>query len=278
MNPAENFAQKRREAESLIRLHAPASSHAELIALLRPAIALSATLADDAQIPLGASKFGGAPDVPDGFEWPMWNGKSHTFLAQINLAEVAFLDIEKQLPPEGVLLFFVMLDEENSLWEEPEQRDGWRVIWTKEPLCRLEPLADSHWIVALNTHRVSFDADWTIAQDELNSLDLDWDEKQWSHFGWDVLQKPPHRMLACPYAPQLSPFVVAANGIQGQNGFALYDESVATDEWVLLLQLDTGAGDFFEDIHDVGWLYFMIRRDDLAKGDFSQFWLNEQCT
>ncbi len=85
-------------------------------------------------------------------------------------------------------------------------------------------------------------------------------------------------MLTCPYGPQLSPFVVASNAARGNSGFALYDESVATDDWILLLQLDTGAGDFFADIHDVGWLYFMIRRNDLANGDFSKVWFNEQCT
>lgn len=278
MMPTQIYAQKRSESEDLIRQHSPESSHAELIALLRLAIALNATLSDDAQIPLGASKFGGAPDVPADFVWPTWKGKSLTFLAQINLAEVASLDIEKQLPCAGVLLFFVMLDEESSLWElwdGPEQRDGWRVVWAREPLQRIAPPDDSHWIAALNTHRVSCDASWVVPQD---SVDFDWTETEWSHFTWDVLEVPAHRMLTCPYAPQLSPLAYAANGAAGKSGYDLYDESVATDDWILLLQLDTGAGDFFDDIHDVGWLYFMMRREDLAKGDFSNVWLNEQCT
>jgi len=75
MTPAQSFAQKRAEAETLIRQHAPARLQEQLISLLRPAIALSATRTDDALIPLGASKFGGAPDVPPDFEWPMWNEK-----------------------------------------------------------------------------------------------------------------------------------------------------------------------------------------------------------
>ena len=273
---AENYAQKRSEIEALIHQHAPASSHTELIALLHPAIALNATLADDAQIPLGASKFGGAPDVPTDFVWPTWKGKSLTFLAQINLAEVASLEIEKQLPSVGVLLFFVMLDEESSLWEEPEQRDCWRVIWAREPLRRTVPPADSHWIVALNTHRVSFEAEWAF--DNTDSGDLGMDENMWFDFQSQMLERAPHRMLTCPYAPQLSPLAYAANCALGKSGYDLYDESVATDDWILLLQLDTGAGDFFDNIHDVGWLYFMIRRDELKNRDFSQVWLNEQCT
>lgn len=274
MTPDENFAQKRRDAESLIRQHAPTSSHAELIALLQPAIVLNATLATDAKIPLGASKFGGAPDVPDGFEWPMWNGKSHTFLAQINLAEVAPLDREKQLPPEGVLLFFVMLDEEGSLWEELEQRDGWRVVWAREPSRRQTPPADAHWVVAQNTQRVSFGAGWAL---DNMLVDQPWSESQWSDFYWGVLQQYPHRMLACPYAPQASPLSDAAYSSDRKNE-VVFDAKAEDANWQLLLQLDTGAGDFFKDIHDVGWLYFMIRHDDLANGDFSKVWLSEQCT
>ena len=281
MTPAQIYARKRRDAEILIRRSAPASSHAELIALLRPAIALNATRADDAQISTGASKFGGAPDVPAEFEWPMWQGKSLTFLAQINLAEVAALDINSQLPPSGVLLFWKALDEENPIWGEPQQRDGWRVIWANQQLFRRTPPADSRWIVEQNIHSVRLEASWIVDQDKMNWLDLDWDnwdEKHWSHFGWDVLEKPPHRLLSCAYAPQLSPLTIAANGIQGKSGFDLYDESVPTGDWRLLLQLDTGASEFFKDIHDVGWIYFMIRREDLANTDFSRVWFNQQGT
>jgi hypothetical protein len=50
------------------------------------------------------------------------------------------------------------------------------------------------------------------------------------------------------------------------------------EEWVLLLQLDSddeGPGWMWGDL---GRLYWWIRRQDLAKGDFSQMWLVLQCT
>ena len=143
----------------------------------------------------------------------------------------------------------------------------------------MEPPADSHWVVAQTTQSVEFETVWTVSQEELNSLDLnweDWGEAHWSDFGWEVLENPPHRILAPPHASQLLPFVVAVNATQGKTGLALYDESIATDDWILLLQLDTGEGNFFDDIYDVGWLYFMIRRDDLRNGDFSKVWFNGQ--
>ncbi len=124
MTPAETYAQKCLEAVELIRQHAPPRLQDALIALLRPAIALSATRADDAQIPLGASKFGGAPDVPPGFEWPMWNDKPLGFLAQINLEEVAPFDVEELLPKSGLLSFFFSWEDWSGTGE-----DLCRILW-----------------------------------------------------------------------------------------------------------------------------------------------------
>ena len=84
MTSSELYAQKRIEAESLIRAHAPERLQDALIDFLRPAIALTATRFVDEAIPVGASKFGGAPDVPAGFVWPTWNEKPLGFLAHMN--------------------------------------------------------------------------------------------------------------------------------------------------------------------------------------------------
>jgi len=127
MTPAEEFAAKRLEAEALIRQHAPERLQAQLVELLRPAIALTATRADDAQIPVGASKFGGAPDVPADFEWPMWNDKPLGFLAQINLEEVAPFDVEGLLPKSGLLSFFFNWIDWGGTGE-----DLGRVVWINE--------------------------------------------------------------------------------------------------------------------------------------------------
>ena len=71
MTPTEEFAQKRAEAVALIEKHASPRLQAQLIEALRPAIALKPSRCNDDEISVGASKFGGAPDVPEGFEWPM---------------------------------------------------------------------------------------------------------------------------------------------------------------------------------------------------------------
>ncbi|MBR2251653.1 MAG: DUF1963 domain-containing protein [Neisseriaceae bacterium] len=77
-------------------------------------------------LPIGASKIGGCPDVPADFVWPYVaceslygdDDKPHplTFMAQFNLAELADCDTENRLPKAGLLSFFY--DEESGDWGE----------------------------------------------------------------------------------------------------------------------------------------------------------------
>jgi len=277
MISSEAYAQARLEFEALIRKHAPERFHSQLIDSLLPTIGLSTAPCDDTQIPIGASKFGGGADVPIGFEWPVWKEKSLGFVGQINLEEIAPFDIEQTLPQSGILAFFVLFDEWNRIVGIPEQREGWRVFfYENHPLQRVEPPADSHWIVPLYTQRIKSCASWTI-----EDLDLDWSEEEWFNFEWEVLSQIKHQMGGHPLAPQLSPFIIAENGSRGVNDFDLYQENkedIESSEWKLLLQVDTDAEGFFEDIYGMGWFYFMIKGQDLKNLDFSKVWFNEQGT
>jgi uncharacterized protein YwqG len=82
--------------------------HADVIAqLAAPSLRITTSAASLESLPKGASRFGGAPDVPRGFAWPTRDGRSLTFLAQIDLAEVQ----APELPPSGWLLFFYDLED-----------------------------------------------------------------------------------------------------------------------------------------------------------------------
>lgn len=81
----------------------------EVEALIRPAIVATAN-ADDA-VPVGASRFGGEPDLPAGAAWPLAWGLPMEFVAQVKLADLAVHDVERVLPETGSLLFFY-----NSHW------------------------------------------------------------------------------------------------------------------------------------------------------------------
>jgi len=270
MTPTESFAQKRAEAEALIRQHAPARLQEQLIALLRPAIALSATRADDALIPLGASKFGGAPDVPTGFEWPMWNEKPLGFLAQINLEEVAPLDVENQLPESGLLSFFY--DFEDWPYGEREDEGSWKVLHVESALERAIISEDFGKVAPIKTASIAFDVLPDVPKHPyyINGEQLeDWPQEE--KYSWWAFVKmlPPlslHLMLGYPTPVQDDARLEAAN-TTGRG---------TLNDWHLLLQVDTDDEiDFMWG--DAGAMFYLVHRDELEKHDFTQTWLIAQC-
>jgi uncharacterized protein YwqG len=68
------------------------------------------------EIPIGASKLLGFPDLPPDVPIPFdGNGNQCGFVGQINLADVAALDIENLLPKTGLLSFFASEESYGSL-------------------------------------------------------------------------------------------------------------------------------------------------------------------
>jgi hypothetical protein len=88
---------KRRIADAGLRHHGE-----RLLALARPAIAIQ--VGGAAKKTPGVSRAGGDPDfAPGDDEWP----EDLSFVLQVNLADLAALDVERRLPPYGLLSFFV---------------------------------------------------------------------------------------------------------------------------------------------------------------------------
>lgn len=110
---------------------------AQLDALITPAIfikgtrlagrprqdpdAIAAMDAAMAKLPLGASRFGGLPDLPPDVTWPDRDGVPMEFVAQIKLDELP--PLEDGLPASGTLWFFY-----NSQWQTSDWAPG-------EPVC-----------------------------------------------------------------------------------------------------------------------------------------------
>ena len=86
----------------------------KVISLIEPAIIFSES---SAKQPVGRSKLGGQPDLPDSFTWPTFDNKPMVFFGQINLAEIKDLDKENVLPKKGILYFF-------SYFKDPESEYG----------------------------------------------------------------------------------------------------------------------------------------------------------
>ncbi len=57
-------------------------------------------------VAIGSSKMGGAPDLPDTFEYPMYKGNPLHFIAQFNLNDLQNVRMNHNLPKAGMLYFF----------------------------------------------------------------------------------------------------------------------------------------------------------------------------
>lgn len=113
------------EANGLAEYIAPFSE------LTKPGFALEKEDAAGTLAP-GASKFGGAPDLPPDVEIPSKEGKPLTLIAQINLSDAALAGDVHPLPGTGVLSFFY--DTEEQPWGgEEDDRKGWKVLYYEDP-------------------------------------------------------------------------------------------------------------------------------------------------
>lgn len=266
MTPTEAYAQKRTEAVALIEKHAPQRLQQSLIDLLRPAIALNVARCDDADIPIGASKFGGAPDVAADFEWPRWNDKPLGFLAQINLEEVAPFDVENALPKSGLLSFFYGMHDGYDWPYSNEDKGGWRVYkFSRATSARLPWPEELHDLISLRSAAMGFEATWSwtdwfeFAPDILSEFTPEeCDAIYRLQTSWKKAFPAEHQMLGHPNQIQDDPrYVVAADTDRG-----------TTKDWLLLLQMDT---DFELDFDFCcgGRIWFLIHRDDLRNKNFA---------
>lgn len=277
----------REQVLELIEQHAPQRLRQVLVERLRPAIAMDALPVEDVEV--GASRFGGAPDVPRGFKWPNWGEKPLRFLAQLDLAEVAPFDAEKMLPPEGWLLFFCD-NEDAASWEgevhHAESHDGPCVFWIEpgQSLERQSPL--SPHLAPLALHELGFWIEWQApllyGPPQSSSDGLDWEEVLGKHQRdeFDLQQQILGFARGIQYEPEL-----------GRNFLYTDDHALtrALGETRLLLQIDgiyapqmtEGAdapeeGDGIYGGAEPDTIYFCIRRGDLLARRFDRAWPNLQ--
>ncbi|BCM94190.1 hypothetical protein IAD21_06093 [Abditibacteriota bacterium] len=281
MTPTEEYTKKRLEAEELIRQYAPARLQEQLIVLLRPAIALTATRADDAQIPIGASKFGGAPDVPEGFEWPMWNHEPLGFLAQISLEEVAPFDVQGTLPHQGLLSFFYDVKKQPS--GSSQEKNGWRVFLHTAEIKRASRSSASPCALLNGELRFTLPTDFECFPELGLTINDCLRTGDWALLGeLDKFLVPlSNQILGHPNVVQRNPGVEVEGAWRDflnegySSDWSLLEE--AADKWLLLFQMSSE-----EEVSamwgDVGTIYFMIRPEDLESHNFENVWLTLQCS
>ena len=257
-------------------------------------------------LPAGSSKFGGRPDVPAGFVWPVFETKTFdgeegkprplAFLAQFDCARLAELDPEGLLPRTGLLSFFYELGSQRWGYD-PKDAGCARVFWFDgEPVAPAEfprDLEEDFRLPELAAE-LSGGTDAPDFQDACLALDYPFTANDYRFFdqarrelgyaypdnrsqllGWpDIIQN--NMTLECELVSRGHYLGGRWESVPLEERDALRTPSV--QNWRLLFQLDTVAsGDFELMFGDCGRIYFYIRNEDLLARRFDRAWLVLQC-
>ncbi len=238
----------------------------QLLQMLQPIIELELMESKD-EIPLGGSKFGGLPDLPEGFSYPIFENQALPFIAQINLKDVQF--DETPLPKTGVLSFFANA---STGGENPEARDAWKVYLFEEQALRFVDQPEN--LEEIFSER-SFQSTlhWTLPGDFLEE----------SYELMEVIEELPfmasnHYLLGgAQIAVQnnLSGYLLelAESGIRPQKANQEQIEAAKEkDDWMMLFS--TNGMDTDMDWGSLHTLFFWIRRSDLKAQRFDRVWIS----
>ncbi|NML64324.1 DUF1963 domain-containing protein [Hymenobacter sp. RP-2-7] len=259
--------------------------------------------APEVPLPVGCSHLGGLPDLPVAAPWPTWQGRSLSFLAQLNLAELAAFPAAAPLPPAGVLSFFY--DALEQPWGYDPADRGRAVVLYHPVGTELAPRPQPADLTtdeyeAFTVVPLTFAPELTLPdlrEQDLGIAEEELSEQQWDAY-WDIQHRyadGASRVLGHPDTIQGTMRDQCALVMQGlntgsaeaqqatQQALGISDAQAATwkeqalTEWELLLQLDSYEDEAGMMWGDSGRLYFWIPRTALSAHDFSQVWQVLQC-
>jgi uncharacterized protein YwqG len=260
-----------------------------LAKLVRPAVEIRTHAVAAAALAVGASRIGGAPDLPARFRWPRYEGKPLAFVAQIDLGAVGRVMPDGPLPTRGHLWFFYASDQTH--WGFDPKDAGSSVVHYEAdgplapralpddlpPEGRFAPCAVTFTPYAdipdsrdgRNPTAGGDDATEERYDDARNSL---------------TSLATAHKLLGYPdtiQGPMESQCAAVTNGVSMGDGQGARDPRFhaleATQyDWRLLMQVD---GDEAAKMMwgDAGKLYFWIRDQDLRARRFDKAWMILQC-
>lgn len=231
--------------------------------------AMAAFEAGMEKLAIGASRFGGVPDLPPGVAWPARDGVPMEFIAQIRLADVAAAGADERLPAQGNLLFFY-----NSQWGSSDQdrdaaccavvfHDGPddalvrtappRVEWKSEFASVSQFAPFLHGIASLTFHKQVM-VPGGVSPFIKEPLRAFWQDFVCEHHAaLSGRSGPYHENFLLGYVDEQDYVDAHANGTDDQ----------------LLLQVDSEDAAEFQ-FGDCNKLFFLLRKDELAARDFSK--------
>jgi hypothetical protein len=248
-------------------------------------------------VELGSSRFGGLPDVPEGFEWPRVEGRPARFLLQLRCADLAAHAEHTLLPRDGMLWFFlggtwndyhacvVHRRELGALHTLPmpvEERRAPRFSSACGVRVELVLTLPDVWTREFESLGIRDEVDpetWLSERERFVSWEEAWAVEQ----GLEDLSASGRRHQigghAAPVQRDVRPeFFLAEQGQRWTRNEALWSEAEReSDSWRLLLQVDSD-----EDLDfrwgDCGVLYFGMRADDLRAERFERAAVTWQTT
>lgn len=243
-----------------------------------------------------SSKIGGKPCLPKQEEWFCANNgeKNYplSFVAQINLEEVAKHDKEHVLPSEGMLYFFYDFMEE-SIGCYPEDKNHFKVLYYDGELSELEERSypeDLEEDFRIPEFPIKFFAQYEVPMcEEYN--EITGEQTDYDAYNYEVESMG----LEHDHNQEIFKLLGYADLCQGSmlvecemvcDGISCGDfEHVplrtkykdSASEWLLLFQVDTISNSDFElMIGDTGRLYYYIRKEDLKNRRFDKCWFMTQ--
>ena len=253
--------------------------------------------AEEDDFELGESKIGGAAHLPPDFIWPEFWDCPLIFIAQFNLADIKKYDLDKKLPQEGMLYFFYEGGRE-SFGDDLNKKGSFFVAHYKGDISKLEVIDMSEY-AEFSPCKLNFSSEYVYPYGEhLFSIGLSEEESDTIFFiegldrtkAFDEIMDEYHdKMVTC--ADSQHQLLGYANSVQNEvmlecqlvtNGIPCLDEEIydspeakafeeGVKDWTLLFQIDSDEN---ADIlwGDYGKVYFAIKKDDLAAGNFDNIW------
>ena len=164
----------------------------EIMQVALPSIRLKAHAVDEIQLKLGATKFGGSPDLSQGSSCPECDGSPLPFVAQINLSEIVSYDRLNLLPAKGMLSFFFDIDA--FFDSKPRRQSMWRVLYDSSAIPTLQRVVIPETIAERNHYRpsaVAYSTEITLPDyskydstsvERLGLSELLTDEEEWAYY------------------------------------------------------------------------------------------------
>ncbi|MEU7646194.1 YwqG family protein [Streptomyces huasconensis] len=277
---------------ALAHEHLPADIAERWLGLLRPGLRLTAAGGDDAVV----GQLGGEPRLPRDVEWPVWEGNGPlSFIASVDCAALPQEALDIPFPASGTLSFFYFdgqLDDGETVVDpaDAETQAGARIVYVPAGTpadARTTPEElDAYPHIPLTAH-----ADLTVAEathpriqqvfapeaEPFEEYEHPVCSEEFTDALWEYNSEVGHQLGGTPQSVQGPVELEVAHGALGPDT-DWHDPRLAdeAEHWVLLAQFDSDdAADMMWG--DMGCLYWLIRRTDLADLRFDRALFTWQC-